>query len=56
MNSWCHGEEHSDAAIPLKFQLDCHAGKAARNGKQQVFNSSNAKNPVRVELSKLPPR
>jgi hypothetical protein len=29
MNSVCHGEERSDVAIHLEFQLDCRARQAA---------------------------
>jgi hypothetical protein len=30
MNSDCHGEERSDVAIHLEFQLDCRARPASQ--------------------------
>ncbi|MEO7599144.1 MAG: hypothetical protein ABIV50_09455 [Opitutus sp.] len=46
MSSSCDGEERSDGAIPLKFQLDGHAGKPARNDKAERFISSGARQPA----------
>ncbi|MEO7599960.1 MAG: hypothetical protein ABIV50_13570 [Opitutus sp.] len=51
MNSSCHGAEGSDAAIALKFQLDGHAGKPARNDKQEEFITSRMKTGVFIARS-----
>ena len=46
MNESSHGEEQSDAAIQLEFQMDCHARRAGLAMAEPVSSLAGAK-PVR---------
>jgi hypothetical protein len=46
----CHREERSDAAIQLKFMLDCHARRAGRAMTNPEFVAMCAKRAVVIQL------